>query len=190
MQGADCILIVRNSFGQECGKIIFESKRTKLFSEDWIEKLKTDARGQVADCAVLVTQAMPKVMEQFGEYKGVWVCSFNDVRPLVYILRELLIKVQKAEKSQENRGDKMTMLYNYLVSAEFGEQWKAISEGFSFMRQSINKEREQMEKLWKAREKQLEKVILNAIHIKGSIEGIAGQDITMNLLTEGNGLLE
>ena len=89
-------------------------------------------------------------------------------------------------KSQENKGDKMHLLYNYLTSSEFSEQWKAIREGFMNMKLSIQKERDAMEKLWKAREKQLEKVLLNAAHIKGSIEGIAGQDsIDMNLLEDG-----
>jgi hypothetical protein len=186
VKGADCIQTVRNSFGQECGKIIFESKRTKDFSQEWIEKLKADMRALGADVAVLVTQAMPKDMDCFGEKDGVWICSFSEVKALIHVLRDLVIKVYGASKSQENKGDKMTLLYNYLISGEFSEQWSAIREGFMGMRMSIQKEREQMEKLWKAREKQLEKVLLNAAHIKGSIEGIAGMDVDLNLLPEGN----
>jgi len=102
---------------------------------------------------------------------------------LAYILRDSIIKVYGAAKSQENKGEKMQMLYTYLTSNEFGEGWKAIREGFMGMKISIQKERDAMEKLWKAREKQLEKVLLNAAHIRGSIEGIAGLDsIDMNLL--------
>jgi hypothetical protein len=182
VRGADCTLTVRNNFGQECGKIIFESKRTKDFTQEWIEKLKKDMRAQGADIAVLVTQAMPKDMDCFGERDGVWICAFDEVKALVYVLRELVIKVYNAAKSQENKGDKMTLLYNYLISGEFSEQWTAIREGFMSMKISIQRERDQMEKLWKAREKQLEKVLLNAAHIKGSIEGIAGMDVDMNLL--------
>ena len=104
-----------------------------------------------------------------------------EVKSVSTILRELVMKVYNAAKSQENKGDKMTLLYNYLISSEFSEQWKAIREGFMSMRLSIQKEREQMEKLWKAREKQLEKVLLNAAHIKGSIEGIAGDGVDLNL---------
>lgn len=186
VKGADCVQIVRNSFGQECGKIIFESKRTKDFSEDWIEKLKADMRSLGADVAVIVTQAMPKEMTTFGEKNGIWVCSFSEARAVVHVLRELILKVYNASKSQENKGDKMTLLYNYLTSSEFGTQWNAIREGFLYMKISIQKERDQMEKLWKAREKQLEKVVLNAAFIKGSIEGIAGQDVDMNLLPEAD----
>jgi hypothetical protein len=80
----------------------------------------------------------------------------------------------------------MTLLYNYLTSSEFAEQWRAIREGFMSMKISIQKERDAMEKLWKAREKQLEKVLLNATHIRGSIDGISGQDVDLNLLTEGD----
>ena len=84
----------------------------------------------------------------------------------------------------------MTLLYNYLVSSEFAEQWGAIREGFLGMKMSIQKERDQMEKLWKAREKQLEKVLLNAAHIRGSIEGISGMDVDLNLLSEGSAVGE
>lgn len=181
VRGADCIQTVRNNYGQECGKIIYESKRTKDFSNEWIEKLKADMRNLGADIAVIVTQAMPKDMDGFGEKDGVWICDFMEAKSVTTILRELIIKVYNAGKSQENKGDKMTLLYNYLISSEFSEQWKAIREGFMSMRLSIQKEREQMEKLWKAREKQLEKVLLNAAHIKGSIEGIAGDGVDLNL---------
>ena len=176
IRGADCIQTVRNSFGQECGRIIYESKRTQAFSNDWIEKLKADMRQLGADIAVIVTQAMPRDMDSFGEKDGVWICCFEDVKPLAAVLRDLVIRVHTAAKSQENKGDKMTLLYTYLTSGEFSQQWKAIREGFMSMRLSIQKERDAMEKLWKAREKQLEKVLLNAAHIKGSIEGIAGMD--------------
>jgi hypothetical protein len=185
VRGADCIHTIRNNFGQECGKIIYESKRTKDFSNEWIEKLKADMRSQGADMAVIVTHAMPKDMNHFGERSGVWVCTFAEVKALVYVLRDGIIKIYSATKSQESRGDKMHLLYDYLLSNEFSEQWKAIREGFMSMKQSIQKERDVMEKLWKAREKQLEKVLLNAAHVKGSIEGIAGQDsIDMHLLDD------
>ena len=176
-RGADCIQIIRNQFGQECGKIIYESKRAQHFANEWIEKLKA--------VAVIVTQAMPKDMDQLGEKNGVWICSFGEVRALAHILRDGIIKIYNATRSQENKGDKMHLLYDYLTGREFAEQWKAIREGFLSMRMSIQKERDAMEKLWKAREKHLEKVLLNAAHIRGSIEGIAGQDsIDLNLLED------
>jgi hypothetical protein len=176
VRGADCIMTVRNNIGQECGKIIFESKRTKHFEQKWIEKLKVDMRSTSADIGVIVTKTMPDSLERFGQLDGIWICTFDEAAPLVHVLREGIIKVYSAIRSQENKGDKMHMLYDYLTSNEFGEQWKAIREGFLAMKMSIQKERDAMEKLWKAREKQLEKVLLNASHIKGSIEGIAGSE--------------
>lgn len=185
VRGADCIQTVRNNFGQVCGKIIYESKRTNAFANDWIEKLKADMRSLGADIAVIVTRAMPKDMESFGIKDGVWVCSFNEVKALAAVLRDGVVRVFNASKSQENKGDKMHLLYDYLTSTEFAEQWKAIREGFMSMKLSIQKERDAMEKLWKAREKQLEKVLLNAAHIRGSIEGISGTDVDLNLLESG-----
>jgi hypothetical protein len=187
IRGADCTQTVCNPFGQDCGKIIYESKRTTNFSMDWIEKLKHDMRAQGADIAVIVTQTLPKDMERFGERDGVYICTFAEVRSLASVLRLSILKAFQITKSQENRGEKMHMLYNYLTGSEFSEQWKAIREGFMSMRLSIQKERDAMEKLWKAREKQLEKVLLNAAHIKGSIEGIAGADaVNLNLLEDVN----
>lgn len=190
VRGADCIQIVRNQFGTETGKIIYESKRTKDFSNDWIEKLKHDMRSLGADVAVIVTQAFPKEMDRFGEKDGVYICSFTEVKSVSLVLRNAILKVYDAKKSQDNKGDKMVMLYDYLTGSEFSQQWKAISEAFNQMRQSIQSEKNTMEKLWKIREKQLDKVLLNAIHIQGSIEGIAGADaVNLNLLDDNEPIL-
>ncbi|MGN6603252.1 MAG: DUF2130 domain-containing protein [Ginsengibacter sp.] len=190
IRGADCIQLVRNQFGQECGKIIYESKRTKDFGGDWIEKLKTDMRSTNSDIAVLVTKTMPKDLDCFGLKNGVWICTFSEVKALANVLRESIIRIFNSAKTHENKGDKMHLLYDYLTSNEFSEQWKAIREGFTAMKMSIINERTAMEKLWKAREKQLEKVLLNASHIKGSIDGISGMEaIDLNLPGDQN-LLE
>jgi len=190
VRGADCIQVVRNQFGIETGKIIYESKRTKDFSNDWIEKLKHDMRSLGADVAVIVTQAFPKDMDRFGEKDGVYICNFTEVKSVALVLRNAILKVYDAKKSQDNKGDKMVMLYDYLTGSEFSQQWKAISEAFNQMRQSIQQEKNTMEKLWKIREKQLDKVLLNAIHIQGSIEGIAGADaVNLNLLDDNEPIL-
>jgi hypothetical protein len=190
VRGADCVHNVRNQFGQECGRIIYESKRTKDFSMEWIEKLKKDMRSMGVDVAVIVTQCYPKGMDCFGEKDGVWICSFDEVKAVSYILRDGIIKLFGATKTQENKGDKMHMLYDYLNGNEFSEQWKAIREGFMSMKLSIQRERDAMERLWKSREKQLEKVLLNAAHIRGSIEGISGNDnIQLSLGDEDDDLL-
>ncbi|RYD73601.1 MAG: DUF2130 domain-containing protein, partial [Sphingobacteriales bacterium] len=141
VRGADCVHNVRNQFGQECGRIIYESKRTKDFSMEWIEKLKKDMRSMGVDVAVIVTQAYPKGMDCFGERDGVWICSFDEVKAVSYILRDGIVKLFGATKSQENKGDKMHMLYDYLNGNEFSEQWKAIREGFMSMKLSIQRER-------------------------------------------------
>jgi hypothetical protein len=185
VKGADCIQIIHNRLGVEAGKIIYESKRTKDFSNDWIEKLKMDMRNLGADIAVIVTQALPKDLERFGEKDGVYICTFSEIKSVAALLRNALLKIFEVKKSQHNQGDKMVMLYDYLVGNEFGEQWKAIREGFMSMKLSIQKERDAMERIWKSREKQLEKVLLNATHIRGSIEGIAGADsINLTMIEE------
>jgi hypothetical protein len=177
VRGADVILTVRNNQMVDCGKIIFETKRTKNFEQGWIQKLKHDMLGQGADIAVIVTEALPKGIDSFGNMEGVWICTFKDVRPLVVLLRDGLQKINAATSAQENKGDKMVMLYDYLTSNEFRLKIEAIVEGFTTMRQSIIRERMAMEKLWKEREKQLDKVLLNTTSFYGSVRGIAGSSV-------------
>ena len=185
VEGADCIQLVRNNSGVVCGKIIYESKRTKAWSNNWIDKLKNDMRNSSSDVAILVSQVFPKDMEKFGEKDGVWVCGFNEVSSVAYLLRNGIIKIHDAQRSQENKGDKMQMLYDYLTGNEFRGQVEAIVEGFMAMKQSIARERIQMEKMWKEREKQLEKVLLSTSGMYGSVKGIAGASISDIPLLEG-----
>lgn len=177
VKGADAIHTIRNSLGQTCGKIIYESKRTKAFSNDWIDKLKHDMRNTQADLAVIVTETMPRNMEHFGMQEGVWICSFAEVKSLSFVLRDSLIKIYAAQASQENKGDKMSMLYAYLTGVEFKQQIEAIVEGFTELQEGIQKEKNAMAKIWKEREKQLEKVLLNTTNFYGSVKGIAGNSI-------------
>ena len=188
VEGADCIMTVRDRNGNECGKIIFESKRTKSWSNHWVEKLKHDMRSKQADLAILVSQVYPKGMECFGERDGVWIASFKEVIHLTTALRNAIIRIAETRKSEENKGEKMQMLYNYLTGIEFRQHIEAVVEGFLAMKQSINKERIQMEKMWKEREKQLDKVLLNTSGLYGSIKGIAGASVQeIPLLENSNG---
>ena len=177
VKGADVIHKVRNRHGVECGVILYESKRTKAFSADWIPKLKADALDTKADVCIIVTETLPEGIERIGQKDGVWICSFNDLKGLVMVLRESLVKINEAFASQTNKGEKMQMLYDYLTSNEFKLQLGAILEGFSDLQNSYVQEKRAMERIWKQREKQLEKVLLNTNHFIGSIQGIAGSSI-------------
>lgn len=186
VEGADCIQIVRNHVGTECGKIIFESKRTKAFNNGWIDKLKSDMRNKGADVAILVTGIYPKEMSCFGERDGVWICSFSEVIALTTALRHTIIRIADTKKAEENKGEKMQMLYSYLTGTEFRQQIETIVEGFLSLKNSIAKERVQMEKTWKEREKQLDKVLISTSGLYGSIKGIAGASIGDIAALEGD----
>lgn len=155
VRGADCIQTVINSMQQECGSIVYESKRTKNFANDWIEKLKQDQISCKADLAVIVTETMPSDMERFGEKDGVWICGFHEVKSLSFVLREMLIKTQSVKISQENKGDKMELLYTYLTSNEFVQNIKRIVENYDAMIDQLNSEKKAMLKIWASREKQI-----------------------------------
>ena len=177
IKGADTIHTVRNRIGVDCGKILYESKRTKTFVQDWIPKLKADALTVKADLLVIITEALPDGIEKIGQKDGVWICTFKDFKGMVIVLRESLVKISEAYSSQINKGEKMQMLYDYLTSNEFMFQVSAIVEGFSDLQDSYLREKRAMERIWKEREKQLEKVLLNTNHFIGSIKGIAGTSI-------------
>ncbi len=176
-RGGDCIQVVHTREFQNCGKIYYESKRTKEFQKAWIEKLKSDMREIGADVGVIVSEALPKEMERMGLFEGVWVCSFEEFKGLSAVLREGVIQVSLAKKSQENKGDKVNLLYHYLTSSEFSMQVNAIIEGFEQLRAELEKEKNAMARIWKSREKQMEKVFEGTINMYGSIKGIMGNTI-------------
>ncbi|MCQ2703591.1 DUF2130 domain-containing protein [Helicobacter pylori] len=176
-RGGDCIQVVHTREFQNCGKIYYESKRTKEFQKAWVEKLKSDMREIGADVGVIVSEALPKEMERMGLFEGVWVCSFEEFKGLSTVLREGVIQVSLAKKSQENKGDKVNLLYHYLTSSEFSMQVNAIIEGFEQLRADLESEKRAMARIWKSREKQMEKVFEGTINMYGSIKGIAGNAI-------------
>ncbi|WP_231258942.1 DUF2130 domain-containing protein [Helicobacter pylori] len=176
-RGGDCIQVVHTREFQNCGKIYYESKRTKEFQKAWVEKLKSDMREIGADVGVIVSEALPKEMERMGLFEGVWVCSFEEFKGLSTVLREGVIQVSLAKKSQENKGDKVNLLYHYLTSSEFSMQVNAILEGFEQLRADLESEKRAMARIWKSREKQIDKVFEGTINMYGSIKGIAGNAI-------------
>lgn len=176
-RGGDCIQVVHTREFQNCGKIYYESKRTKEFQKAWVEKLKSDMREIGADVGVIVSEALPKEMERMGLFEGVWVCSFEEFKGLSAVLREGVIQVGLAKKSQENKGDKVNLLYHYLTSSEFSMQVNAIIEGFEQLRAELESEKRAMNRIWKSREKQMEKVFEGTINMYGSIKGIVGNAI-------------
>jgi hypothetical protein len=177
VRGGDCIQIVNTREHQNCGKIYYESKRTKDFSAGWIQKLKGDMREKDADIGVIITEVMPAGMDRMGMKDGIYICTFEEFKALSGVLRETLIQVNNALGSQVNKGDKMQMLYDYLTSNGFRMAIEAIVEGFSAMKAGLESEKRSMHRIWKEREKQLEKVIYNTIEMHASIRGIAGNAI-------------
>ena len=176
-RGGDCIQIVNTRTTQNCGKIYYESKRTKKFEATWIDKFKADMRIKGADIGVIVTESMPTEMDRMGLKDGVYICTFQEFKSLSGILRESIIQINSAMISQLDSGDKMQILYDYLTSNNFRMQVEAIVEGFTAMKTAIESEKRSMYRIWKEREKQIEKVTINTIDMHASIRGIAGTAI-------------
>lgn len=184
-RGADVLQIVRTQTGVECGKIYYESKRTKNFDNNWLQKLRDDNLNVKADILVLVSETMPDGQDKFFYRDGVWICSLWEVKGLALALRYGLQQVYSVAITHQGKEDKMEMLYNYLTSQEFAGQFGAIIEGFKSLQDNYNDERLKMQKVWKEREKQLEKILTNAVSFYGSIKGIAGASIPEIKMLEG-----
>ncbi len=176
-RGGDCIQTVHTRTQQNCGTIYYESKRTKEFQPSWIEKFKADIRDKGSDIGVLVTEVMPSDMERMGLKDGIWICTYEEFKGLCSVLRETIIRISSTLVSQENKGDKMHLLYDFLTSSTFRMQVEAIVEGFTQMKADLESEKRSMQRIWKQREKQIEKVIVNTIDMYGSVKGIAGNAV-------------
>lgn len=173
--GADLAQWVRSPFGKDCGVILYESKRTKAFSEEWVSKLKHDMQLRKADIGVIVTRTRPKGVTQFElRDSNIYICTFEEVKALSYCLRATLIKVDEVRVVQANKGDKSRLLYDYLMGQEFKNQLQLIHSVFQRMHTSLVKEKQSTVRRLKQREKELDQVLMSFSDIVGSLNGIAG----------------
>ncbi|MFH1684401.1 MAG: DUF2130 domain-containing protein [Candidatus Margulisiibacteriota bacterium] len=170
--GADIIQTVMSRGGRECGKIVWESKKTKAWSEGWVQKLKDDQRAIKADLAVIVSAALPDGVSGFVFRDGIWICDVKTFIALATALRMSLEGVAREKAMSVGKNEKMEILYSYLTGVEFRQRVEAIIEAFSSMDESLKKERMAYEKLWAEREKQLEKVKKNTIGMYGDLSGL------------------
>lgn len=178
VRGADISQVVRTSLGTPCGVILWESKRTKAWVDDWAAKLKDNLRASKANIPVIITTALPKEIKSgFGFFQGVWVAEPKYVQPLAEILRKNLIDVAREKHNGQDRGTKADMIYTYLTSDSFVQQIQSIIEVHQNMQIQIQKERIAFEKIWKEREAQAQRIITSTAGIYGSIQGVAGQSL-------------
>src|SRR5690606_25611992 len=173
-RGGDCLHVVRDPYDRVCGKILYESKRTKHFSHDWIGKLREDMRLQQADLGVIVTEALPEGMTRFGEIDGVWVCTFQEFKALALLFRFNLARIGEVLASQENKGEKTQMLYTYVTGIEFRQKLEAAFEAYNEMQEDLIREKSVIMSQWSRREKRLVKAMENLVSLYGDVRGIAG----------------
>ncbi len=134
-----------------------------------------------ADLGVLVTSVLPNDMERMGFVDGIWVCSLDEFKGSVSLLRESLIRVHKTAQREENKSDKMTLLYNYMTGNEFSMQMKAIVDGFMKMQEELEKEKRSLMASWKRREKTIDGVLMNTTEMYGALQGIAGSSAIVHI---------
>jgi hypothetical protein len=188
--GGDLVQRVAGSNGQPCGTILWESKRTKNWSDGWLPKLREDQRAAKAELSLIVTQVLPKGIDSFGIIDGVWVVSPRYAVPVAVALRHSLIEIAAARKSGEGQQTKMELIYQYLTGPRFRHRIEAIVEKFSDMHEDLEKERKTMTRLWAKREEQIRCVVESTAGMYGDLQGIAGktlkeiEGLEVKLLTE------
>jgi hypothetical protein len=173
--GGDVLQSVVGPMGQACGTILWESKRTKNWSDGWLAKLRGDQRSAKAEIAVLVSDAMPKDVDTFGHIDGIWITQPRFAVPLVIALRQTLMEVANTRKAQEGQESKMELVYQYLTGPKFRHRVEAIVEKFSDMQADLDRERKSMTRLWAKREAQIQGVIESTVGMYGDLQGIAGR---------------
>jgi hypothetical protein len=175
--GGDILHRVSGPFGQTCGTILWESKRTKNWSDNWLGKLREDQRAAKAEIAVIVSQALPKGVETFELIDGVWVTHPRAALPVAMTLRNTLIEVACARQATEGQQTKMEMVYQYLTGPRFRQRVQAIVETFSSMHEDLEKERKAITKQWAKREEQIARVMQATVGMYGDLQGIAGKTL-------------
>lgn len=173
--GGDVLQRVVGPMGQVCGAILWESKRTKNWSDGWLAKLRSDQRAAKAEIAVLVSNALPKDVDTFGHIDGVWITEPRYGIPLVIALRQSLIEIANTRQAQEGQDTKMELVYQYLTGPKFRHRVEAIVEKFSDMQADLERERKAMTRSWAKREAQIEGVIESTVGMYGDLQGIAGR---------------
>lgn len=184
VKGADIIQSVKTQAGRECGKILWEAKRTRTWNDEWIQKLKDDQRSAKTDLAVIVSEALPKGFHHFRQIETVWVTDIPSAISLALALRTLLIQITKTREVQTGKEEKKEVIYNYLTGLEFRNRVQAIMEAFIAMKKDLDSERRAMEGIWAKRDKQIEKVVLNIAGMHGDLEGIVGVSLPSIKLLE------
>lgn len=175
--GGDVLQRVVSSSGQASGSILWETKRTKSWSDGWLIKLREDQRTAKAEISVLVSQALPKGVEAFDVVDGVWVTSPRAALPVATVLRHTLLEVSMAKQISEGQQTKTEMVYQYLTGPRFRHRVEAIAEAFSSMQKDLDKERMVIMKQWAKREKQIERVMGATVGMYGDLQGIAGKSL-------------
>jgi hypothetical protein len=177
VNGADLIHRVHNKNGLCCGTVVWESKRTKGWSDAWLQKLKDDSRVVKGDIAVIVSEALPKDIDNFGQMKGIWVTGRSCALSLAAALRCLLVEVATTRAAAICKNEKMEVLYGYLSGSEFKQRVEAIVESFIELQEDLQEERRVTERRWSKREKQIQRVITNTSGMYGDLQGLIGSSM-------------
>ncbi len=189
--GSDLIHHVIDDGGRDAGIIIWESKNTKAWSDEWLAKLRDDQRAIGAEVAVIVSAALPPDVRVFGFRDGVWITSWAAVAPVAMMLRRGILDVASARQANQSRGEKMSMLYDYLTGAEFRNRFLGVIEAYQEMQEDLEDEKRALLTIWKKRERQLRRAIENLSSFYGDVQGIAGSqlaDIEPLSLPSGGGV--
>ncbi|MCY7371859.1 MAG: DUF2130 domain-containing protein [Polaromonas sp.] len=175
--GGDALQRVNSQNGTSCGSILWETKRTKNWSDGWLAKLREDQRSAKAEVCVLVSQVLPRGVETFGLVDGVWVTSPRAALPVATVLRQGLLQVSQTRALSEGQHTKTEMVYQYLTGPRFRQRVEAIVEAFSSMQDDLDKERKVITKQWAKRQAQIESVMNSTVGMYGDLQGIAGKSL-------------
>jgi hypothetical protein len=172
VKGGDILHEVWDRNGNFAGRIVWEMKNTKTWSEGWVDKLKVDKRAANADEAVIISEVTPTTVKVAGFHNGVWVTQRAFVLPLADSIRVKLIQLCTVKNSLKGKDMKMEALYGYLTGTEFKNRIEGIVEAFTGMQAEIEKEKRYFANKWARDEKNIRQVIDSTYGMHGDLKGI------------------
>lgn len=173
-EGADRLQRIVVPSGPDCGSILWERKRTKNWSNDWLEKARDDQRAAKTNMVVIVSDTLPNGVATFDRIEGVWVASPACAIPLGVALRQALIETATAHRAMEGRQEKESLVYAHVTGAEFRQRIGLMVEAVLSMREQHEKEKTAMRRIWAEREKQFDRLMSGTASIYGGFRGIVG----------------
>lgn len=154
------------------GSIIWETKRTKAWSNRWIPKLKDDAAKISASEAIIVSLILPNDIASFDRKDGVWITTYEHAISICRYVRFLITSVSRVKSSANQTEEEWGKIRDYMMGDSFKHKMRTHFDGVKALRDSLDGEKRATILRWKKTEGQIEKLDTNTLLFYGELRTI------------------